>query len=50
MRYEELDKAIEAIESGRVDRCANKDIIAKVKKLMQASEHKRQPIAIYKKK
>jgi len=49
MSYEELDKAILAIESGKADSYPNKEIISKINKLMQASEHKRQPIVIYKK-
>ncbi|MFC1708665.1 NAD(+) synthase [Candidatus Omnitrophota bacterium] len=49
VKYEELDEAILAIESGKEDKFPNQDIVAKVKELMQASEHKRQPIAIYKK-
>lgn len=48
--YEELDKAILAIESGKEKSYFDQKIIAKIKKLMQASEHKRQPIAIYRKK
>ncbi len=48
--YEELDKAILVIESGKEKNYPDQKVIAKIKKLMQASEHKRQPISIYRKK
>lgn len=47
--YEDLDKAIVAIDSGKAKDFFSQDIIAKVKKLIKASEHKRLSIPIYEK-
>ena len=45
--YEELDKAIQAIESGDTSRC-DKKALEKVRRMMAASAHKRAPIPICK--
>lgn len=50
MSYGDLDKAIMAIESDKTKNYPKKDIIEKVRKLIKDSQHKRQPIAAYKKK
>ncbi len=43
--YEELDEIIMAIESGDVDGC-NQEALARVRAMMAASQHKREPIPI----
>jgi len=45
--YEELDKAIQAIEAGDTSRC-DKKALEKVRRMMAASAHKRAPIPICK--
>ena len=45
--YEELDKAIQAIESGDTSQC-DKKALEKVRRMMAASAHKRAPIPICK--
>lgn len=47
--YEDLDKAILAIESGVRENFLNGEVIAKVVELIKASEHKRLPISIFEK-
>ena len=46
MSYEELDAVISAIESGQTQEI-NKSSLAKVKRLMEISRHKRQPIPVF---
>jgi NH3-dependent NAD+ synthetase len=47
--YENLDRAILAIESGRKDNSVSPQIISKVKNMIKSSQHKRNPIPTYKK-
>ena len=47
MSYEELDKIILALESGDLSSCSQ-DLVGKVKKMNEASEHKREEIAVLK--
>jgi len=47
LRYEDLDKTILAIESGKV-KDLPAEIVDKVKKLMERSIHKRSPVPIFK--
>ena len=47
--YQDLDEAIMAIESDKAKDYPKKEVMEKVQKLIKASEHKRQPIAVYKK-
>lgn len=48
--YQDLDKAIMAIESGKTKDYPKKEVIEKVQKLSKASEHKRLSVSIYRKK
>ena len=48
LRYEDLDKAIVAIERGKSKDFFSQEIIVKVTELIRASEHKRLPVPIYK--
>lgn len=47
--YENLDKAILTIESGKAKGALPEEIISKVKNMKKVSDHKRMPIPIYKK-
>ncbi|MDD5005487.1 MAG: NAD(+) synthase [Candidatus Omnitrophica bacterium] len=47
--YEDLDKAIIAIEKGKARSLFSQEIVAKVKNLIRVSDHKRLPIPIYEK-
>ena len=47
--YEDLDKAIIAIEEDKADDFSNPEIVNKVKKMIRSSEHKRITPSIYKK-
>ena len=47
--YENLDKAISAIESGRQKSFFSPQIILKIKKMIKSSQHKRNSIPVYKK-
>lgn len=49
LSYEDLDKAIIAIEKGTLEDFPKPDVIDKVKDLIGRSEHKRIPIPLYKK-
>jgi len=48
--YNNLDRAILAIESGNQKRIASPQITAKVKNMIRYSQHKRDPIPVYKKR
>lgn len=47
LSYEDLDRAIVAIEKGEEKEFSTPEIITKVRELIKASEHKRLPIPIY---
>ncbi len=47
LSYEDLDKAIIAIEEGETEEFPSQEIVVKIKELIGASQHKRQPIPIY---
>jgi NAD+ synthase len=47
--YEELDKILDLIEKGQEDKAANKENVIKVKDMIKKTEHKRMPIAVFKK-
>lgn len=48
LRYEDLDEIISAIEAGKGS-LTPKEVVARVKRLIEASQHKRSPVAVFKK-
>ena len=48
LRYEDLDEIISAIEAGKRS-LTPKEVVARVKRLIEASQHKRSPVAVFKK-
>ncbi len=48
LRYEDLDRILLAIEAGKGS-LAPKEVVARVKRLIEASQHKRLPVAVFKK-
>jgi NAD+ synthase len=47
--YEELDKILHLVNNGQEEKIENKENLNKVKKMINASEHKRAPIEFFKK-
>ncbi|MEE9191698.1 MAG: NAD+ synthase [Candidatus Aerophobetes bacterium] len=48
LRYEDLDEIISAIEADKRS-LTPKEVVARVKRLIEASQHKRSPVAVFKK-
>lgn len=48
LRYEDLDEIISAMEAGKGS-LTPKEVVARVKRLIEASQHKRSPVAVFKK-
>lgn len=48
LRYEDLDEIISAIEAGKGS-LTPKEVVARVKRLIEVSQHKRSPVAVFKK-
>lgn len=47
LRYEDLDEILSAIEAGKTS-LAPKEVVARVKRLIEASQHKRSPVPVWK--